>query len=860
MTVRSVLLGLLGAATICGFSFLNDRVLRGTFLVGNNMPVSVYGLLILFVMFANPLLRRMALRGREIAVILALTLAACCIPGAGLLRTFTSSLVLPHHYKRVEPGWKQGGPTEISERDVRDREGLVALLQKAALRDSDEADPCRGVWRRLPGELQARLRVASEADARRGDLQASIIDALNAILADRSFARAEAFVGLELPGGVRGLAAKSGPHRRPRHAERDPATLTEKEVSDLNRALLDALFEGYLTPRRAGVVERLPEKMLADVSRNEDEVLGGFVQGMGRADRHISLGEVPWYAWTRTLLFWLPVVLALWGALIGLSLVIHRQWSQHEHLPYPVATFTDSLLPPDRIDDRTGAGPHHLEARPAGTGGSTTSLFRNRLFWMSTLGVLVIYLNNYSFLWFHEYLVRIPTSFDLSSLKELFPTFVRGGGAGLLRPTIYFTVVGIAYLIPKDVSLAFGAGPFLWALFVGTLATFGITISGVVEGSSGYIGLKPSTFLLFGANLGVFFFVLYTGRRHYLTVLRWSLGGRPSMGNGGSTADEAQASEVWGCRAFLVLMTLFVLQVAFLAGVGLGLAVLYAAVLIVFYVVMSRLISESGLFYIQPYFFPCVVLWGLFGARAIGPRTLLVMQMLTVVLVIDPRESLMPFMVNSLRLIELRQTSAGRPGLGRASAFAVLAIVLGLAIALPVTLYVQYDQGGAIWEGWAERSVPKMPFMNAIAVEQRLAAQGLYEGGAARETGASGTSWLGRVSPNATCVWLMLAGLAAVLLFSAARLHFNWWPLHPLLFVTWATYPARLICGAFLLGWFIKAVVMKYGGSHVHNRLKPIMIGLIAGEVLGGVIPSIASAIYYFATGLPPKAFHVLPT
>lgn len=85
MTRRSVLLGLLGAALVCGASFLNDRVLRQTYLVGNNMPVSVYGTLILFLLFVNPLLRKRHLSGGEMAVILALTLAACCLPGSGLL-------------------------------------------------------------------------------------------------------------------------------------------------------------------------------------------------------------------------------------------------------------------------------------------------------------------------------------------------------------------------------------------------------------------------------------------------------------------------------------------------------------------------------------------------------------------------------------------------------------------------------------------------------------------------------------------------------------------------------------------------------------------------------------------------------
>ena len=86
MTIRSVVLGLLGAFAICALSYLNDQILRQTYLVGNNMPVAVYGALILMVVLVNPLLRRFSFSAKELAVILTLTLAACCIPGSEIGR------------------------------------------------------------------------------------------------------------------------------------------------------------------------------------------------------------------------------------------------------------------------------------------------------------------------------------------------------------------------------------------------------------------------------------------------------------------------------------------------------------------------------------------------------------------------------------------------------------------------------------------------------------------------------------------------------------------------------------------------------------------------------------------------------
>jgi len=45
----------------------------------------------------------------------------------------------------------------------------------------------------------------------------------------------------------------------------------------------------------------------------------------------------------------------------------------------------------------------------------------------------------------------------------------------------------------------------------------------------------------------------------------------------------------------------------------------------------------------------------------------------------------------------------------------------------------------------------------------------------------------------------------------------------------------------------------------VYQRLKPLMIGLIAGEVLGALLPSIIGAIYFMCTGKVPPRFMVLP-
>lgn len=676
MTVRAVILGLLGASAICGLSYLNDQILQQTYLVGNNMPVAVYGMLFILVASINPLMRRFSLSGRELAVILTLTLAACCIPGSGLLRTFTNSLMLPHHYIRTEPGWQ------------------------------------------------------------------------------------------------------------------------EQEV-----------------------LEIIPDKMLADPSVDEDRALNGFVQGLGEPQDHISLWDIPWQAWIQTLLFWVPIILSLWGALIALSVVVHRQWAHHEHLPYPVAEFANSLLP--------------AEESPL------PAIFRNRLFWLGAAVVFLIHFTNFLYRWFPEYVIPIPVRFDLTALSKLVPVFVRGGGTRLLAPTMYFTVIGLSYFLASDVAFSCGIGPYLWAIVVGSFATYGITLVGAVEGT-GYPALRVRAFLNFGSNLGLFLALAYLGRRYYLTVLRRAFGMK--------ARDDAPAAAVWGMRAFLLLSgTFFGLLVS--TGLAWQLAGLYTATIIIFFLMISRIMAETGMFYIQPYWFPCGVLWGLFGAQSLGPTQLMILLTVSMVLVVDPRESIMPFMTTSLKVLDMRNGK-----LGRVSCWGGAAVVLGLAIALPLTLYFQYDRGISQWDGWS-KAVPRMQFENVALAKQKLKVQGRLE----ESQTVSGWGRFAKVKPNVGCAVGLVLGVVLVLVFSWARIRFTWWPLHPILFLTWATEPQWRLCGAFLVGWVIKVLVTKYGGARTYQTLKPLMIGLIVGEVMGSLVPSIIGAIYFTTSGDVPPRFMVLP-
>jgi len=676
MTKRAVILGLVGALLICALGYYNDAVIRQTALVGNHMPPSVYGTLIVFLVAINPLLfllrRKWAFTGAELAVVLSITLAACVVPGAGFMRFFSPAVIMPHRVAKTDAG-------------VRDQK----------------------------------------------------------------------------------------------------------------------------------VLEMAPEGMLVDIGANENVVLDGYVQGLGSPARSIDAGDVPWGAWTGTLWFWLPIVLLLWFGLIGLAVVLHRQWSDREHLAYPVANFASALLP--------------AEGRPR------SGILASRLFWVGAGVVFVIHLNNYLFNWFPT-LIQIPTRFDFSSLMDLMGPNRPSYWWTVLRPQIFFTVVAFAYFLASDVSFSMAIGPPVYLVFLGTAYGYGVRMY-----YGGWFGINLEDCAAFGAFVGLMVTTAYFGRQYYKCVLRRAVF-LPAR-------DEVEPQAVWGARVFIVAILAFFVNLMVI-GLTWWIAIVFTAVTVMLFTVMSRIMAETGIFFMMSRWDPGAITVTIIGALACGPKGVLILLMLSTIIAVDPRECLMPYVVNSLKLVDSWKTNTGKVALAGGAA-----ILLGLAVAVPVTLYTQYDRGANFTDRFATEAVPTFAVDQTVRYKRQLAMQGTLE----RSESMGSFARLLAVAPNGGALTAMGMGLALVLLTTVARLRFPKWPLHPVMFLVWGNRVGQVLCGSFLIGWILKASVLKYGGQKVYNDLKPLMYGLVAGDMLAAIVPSIVGAIYYLVTGNPPAPFSILP-
>jgi hypothetical protein len=570
--------------------------------------------------------------------------------------------------------------------------------------------------------------------------------------------------------------------------------------------------------QKSKVLSYVPDRLLVEVTKeNEEDVLGGFLQGKGKGGRHIGLRGIPWKAWVPPLKIWLPVFFVMMLGLIGLSLVLHRQWTTHEHLVYPIAEFVQLL---------TGRG----------EGRALPAVPRDRLFWYGMAPVLVIHLVDGLRAW-HPTFIEIPHRIDINPLRELFPTVAQAWGSwGLFAATIHFTVVAFAYFLPSDITLSLGLCNLIRSLFSAALITYGVSTAYTWMGDGEMQGL------MFGAFVAVFVMILYNGRAYFGRTLLAAFGRR-------SPDSPVEPSAVWGFRIFLAASALSVALMT-----RMGLAWPYAALTLLLFVLlftaMSRIVAETGLFFVQPSWQPVAVLLGLFGASAIGPGMLAVGILLCLVITIDPREAMMPFIVNALRIGE----NAGVPR-GRLSAAMTVTLAAGLLAGVVAVLWLQYDRGVGLTDAWATGAVPTMGFNLLDEKIQKMSADGVFEQAAA----ASWTQGLRLFEPNRRFVGFMVTGFALFAACAFLRLRFSKWPLHPVLFAVWFSYPMCCLSTSFFIGWLVKSLVVKFGGAQAYQRGKPFMVGAITGDLLGGLVFMIVGAVYYKITGFPPKRYAIFP-
>jgi hypothetical protein len=787
-----VSLGLLLGVFISAATYYNDRVAAATPLIANHLPIIVYGTLVLAVLAINPLLSRLgvALGRGDLAVAVVIATAACGWPGSGLMRQFASTLVLPSHLQQSEADWQTHEVLSYAPGGAPSiAPGHVADWPGllATIRQGQQADALWAARLTALGDSGLRQALDSSVDAAPDEGTRYVV--LRALrLAIWDAQFAEAL----------GISA----------AEESTQAVQERAWA-VRHELSSRWPELIRTPTPG-------EPLIMAERSNQDPAVRPLISG-GSDDR-----EPPWDRWWPLIRVWGSLLLVLGLASVCLALIVHPQWSKHESLGYPVVQFVEELT----------AGVSAKAGLP--------SIAASRVFWLGLLAVMGYHLINGIHMWFPA-MPHIDRWFNLIPLNELFPAMRRMPDHGyLLTPSLFPIVVAFGYFIHVRVALSVFWGVVLWVLAGTYLIGAGIPVKdGMFDP-----GVNGTT-VRFGSYLAAAGMILYFGRRHYLAVAG------ASVGLVRDAAVRPPGYCVWAFRALIACCLAALLVLNQFMGLTVLNAVLLVGVVLIMWLVLSRIHVETGLIFIGADFLPVALLAGLLGTEGLGIEGLAVLMLASILLVAQPREAVMPYLVNGLKL----GTTVGQSRPSRLVWPIVAMVIVGLAVTFFVTLHVQQNHGidlndrqvaqGIVPGGWdmVSRETSRLALDGSLADSVRL----------------SSAEQLGRLAPvEGAWMWLLI-GIGLYLACAIARLRLPWWPLHPVAFLVWGTTAASNLSFSFLLAGIIKGGTLSLGGENAYRAGKPLMIGVIAGELLAALGWAAVNLAYFLIQQQAPEAYHVLP-
>jgi hypothetical protein len=505
---------------------------------------------------------------------------------------------------------------------------------------------------------------------------------------------------------------------------------------------------------------------------------------------------IPWRAWTWPLLAWGSFCLAFMGAMFCLGALLSRDWIERQRLAFPLAEIPLSI---------TGDGDTPT------LGGS---ILRNRLAWIGfAVPALVSTVN-----WLHSVYPSaplIPVDFDIGRAFSGagLPWSVLSGDSGV-HASIVFPLIGIAYLMPGEVSLSlwlfyvlFRAQQLVWASF------------GIAPGGSSSVAINPQTFIGMeeaGGFIALSAVVLYQSRHTLAAAWRGLIGRRPAP------AEDDPYLPLRGSWALLgfLLTNAFMLWWALQTGMPWWPFVLIMGFFYTVMIGVSRLVAAAGLTHVDAGLTPRTVMLSTIGAAPVGPVSLAVFGYLGTSFMYDPRIVLMAQAMNSFKLLH-----GGRVKGRRFPWAAALAVATMLIVGFPTLLTIVYHHGAG--------SLPDWP----MASPQR----GLWS-----EFDSS------LRSPELPDPWLRAALLIGAVVMSALialHSHFLWWPVSPVGFVIasgWST--DVFVWSNTLVGWALATLVRRYGGLRLYRMLRPAFLGMI----LGGYVPQMVFALISPFLGVRP--------
>lgn len=510
---------------------------------------------------------------------------------------------------------------------------------------------------------------------------------------------------------------------------------------------------------------------------HDSSLLRGYYEGESSLFLKEHLG-----AWLVPVLVWSGFIFTLYGSLLCISLILRKQWMEHEKLSYPL-----TQLPLQMTQGQ--------------------NFFRSRALWIGvSIAAFVRILAG-----LHDLFPIVP-AFPASIRIDQFFTDRPWNAVGYISMSFNLAIVGLTFFMPLD--LAFSTWFFFW------LTRAERVFASIVGWQDLHLNDRVS-----GAWVGIAVLALWSGRRHLARFLKQVMAGLAGfagslgIGIGKQRLEALDAEEPLSYRtlaALTVLSLALVVGFCYAAGMSLWAIAAFYLLFIAFAVAIGRVRAELG----PPYhevigINPRQMMVEIFGSRRLGGANLTIVTFLYA-FDRDHRSHPMPNQVESLWIGMRSGMSKRMLLLGMASA-----IGFGAFITLWSYLQIAYHYGAlARCRGWVGR----------FGWESFNPLQ----------------SWLQHPSgTDVQAIIFMLGGFLFVCFLQLMRTYLLWWPLHASGYVLSGAAWGGLIYFWFpvMASWFIKYLILKFSGWQTYRKATPLFLGLVLGDYIPRSLLSFVSLI-----------------
>ncbi|MCG3178385.1 MAG: hypothetical protein BIFFINMI_00712 [Phycisphaerae bacterium] len=512
-----------------------------------------------------------------------------------------------------------------------------------------------------------------------------------------------------------------------------------------------------------------------------------------------QLGEnqpMPWSTWVGPLLTWGALLLFIWLMMTGLAMILLPQWRRSERLTFPLLLIEQTLI----------QTPTQRRLLPP--------IFYSTGFWIALLAVFVVHLLSGLSLYHPGRVPKIPLDWDLR------PFFREGMWSHLpwdvVQNRLYFVFVGIAFFVPTRIAVSI----WFFSLAHGLYRVIG------VEYFPPHHNRTVIDFRL-GAALAMSAVILWLGRG------RWKAIFVGMFRKARSGADRRDRISGWVFLTGLAGMWSWLVWV----GVGWGWALALVGWGFMVTLLIARIVCEAGIPVIRIHLGKELTLLKFFPTAVVGPVTVFFGYIFILLFNFGSRMGLTPLAMHAVALQE-GESSQGGPGDEAARsdriaggqwrfAGALVAVVLvGLVICGGAHLWASYHHSTSL-----DGSVQPLNSFGVTAMDP--VQTDLAEWKAGQFSRPTEYNQVGHIAFGAA-----LAGLLYILC-----INFPTWPIHPIGMLTMETSYGQFAWASIFIGWALKVAIVKFGGARLYNRLRPVFLGLIVGEIVAALFWTVTSAL-----------------